>query len=136
MFVVEVGAVLTLMPTISPTIFGGAAATSGYNLVVTIILILTVWFANYAEAVAEGRGRAQAATLRRTKKETPARPPTRIGCSTSSTGWRRALVGLASGCRSRVGSWKPTAETSGRRTSGGAASPSFSHCRLRHPGGT
>ncbi|MBV9356384.1 MAG: potassium-transporting ATPase subunit KdpB, partial [Chloroflexi bacterium] len=73
MFVVEVGAVLTLMLTISPTIFGGAAATSGYNLVVTIILILTVWFANYAEAVAEARGRAQAATLRRTKKETPAR---------------------------------------------------------------
>ncbi len=40
---------------------------------VTIILVLTVLFANYAEAVAEGRGRAQAATLRRTKKETPAR---------------------------------------------------------------
>ena len=64
MFVVEVGAVLTLILTISPSIFGGAAATSGYNLLVTIILILTVWFATYAEAVAEGRGRAQAATLR------------------------------------------------------------------------
>ncbi|HLZ31577.1 MAG TPA: potassium-transporting ATPase subunit KdpB [Chloroflexota bacterium] len=73
MFVVEIGAVLTLMLTISPTIFGGAAATSGYNFLVTIILILTVVFANYAEAVAEGRGRAQAATLRKTKKETPAR---------------------------------------------------------------
>jgi K+-transporting ATPase ATPase B chain len=73
MFVVEIGALLTLMLTISPTIFGGAAATSGYNLLVTIILVLTVIFANYAEAVAEGRGRAQADTLRRTKKETPAR---------------------------------------------------------------
>jgi potassium-transporting ATPase ATP-binding subunit len=73
MFVVEIGAVLTLMLTISPTIFGGAAATSGYNFLVTVILILTVIFANYAEAVAEGRGRAQAATLRKTKKETPAR---------------------------------------------------------------
>jgi K+-transporting ATPase ATPase B chain len=73
MFVVEVGAVLTLILTISPTFFGGAAATSGYNLLVTVILILTVIFANYAEAVAEGRGRAQAATLRKTKKETPAR---------------------------------------------------------------
>jgi len=73
MFVVEIGAVLTLMLTISPTIFGGAVATSGYNLLVTVILILTVIFANYAEAVAEGRGRAQAATLRKTKKETPAR---------------------------------------------------------------
>jgi K+-transporting ATPase ATPase B chain len=73
MFVVEIGAVLTLMLTISPTIFGGAAASSGYNFLVTIILILTVIFANYAEAVAEGRGRAQAATLRKTKKETPAK---------------------------------------------------------------
>jgi K+-transporting ATPase ATPase B chain len=73
MFVVEIGAVLALMLTIDPAIFGGAVATSGYNLVVTIILILTVWFANYAEAVAEGRGRAQADTLRKTKKETPAR---------------------------------------------------------------
>src|SRR5260370_5329897 len=73
MFVVEIGAVLTLILPISPTIFGGAAATSGYNLLVTIILVLTVIFANYAEAVAEGRGRAQAATLRKTKKETPAR---------------------------------------------------------------
>src|SRR6266567_8316928 len=73
MFVVEIGAVLTLMLTIDPHIFGGAAATSGYNLLVTIILALTVIFANYAEAVAEGRGRAQAATLRKTKKETPAK---------------------------------------------------------------
>jgi len=73
MFVVEIGAVLTLLLTIDPHIFGGAAATSGYNLLVTVILILTVIFANYAEAVAEGRGRAQAATLRKTKKETPAR---------------------------------------------------------------
>src|SRR6266849_11130955 len=73
MFVVEIGAVLTLLLTIDPHIFGGAAATSGYNFLVTVILILTVIFANYAEAVAEGRGRAQAATLRKTKKETPAR---------------------------------------------------------------
>ena len=79
MFVVEVGAVLTLILTISPTFFGGAAATSGYNFLVTIILILTVIFANYAEAVAEGRGRAQAATLRKTKKETPAKRVTSDG---------------------------------------------------------
>src|SRR5260221_5895854 len=73
MFVVEIGAVLALILTISPTFFGGAAATSGYNFLVTIILILTVIFANYAEAGAEGRGRARAATLRKTKKETPGR---------------------------------------------------------------
>ncbi len=73
MFVVEIGAILTLLLTISPSIFGGAVASRGYNLIVTIILVLTVLFANYAEAVAEARGRAQADTLRRTKRETPAR---------------------------------------------------------------
>ncbi|HLG71333.1 MAG TPA: potassium-transporting ATPase subunit KdpB [Chloroflexota bacterium] len=73
MFVVEIGALLTFLLTVSPTIFGSAAASRSYNLVVTIILVLTVLFANYAEAVAEARGRAQADTLRRTKKETPAR---------------------------------------------------------------
>ena len=73
MFVVEVGAVLTLLLTISPSIFGGAVASRGYNLIVTIILVLTVLFANYAEAVAEARGHAQADTLRRTKRETPAK---------------------------------------------------------------
>src|SRR5579883_2445384 len=73
MFVVEIGSLLTLLLTISPTIFGSAVASRGYNLVVTIILVLTVLFANYAEAVAEARGRAQADTLRRTKKETPAK---------------------------------------------------------------
>ena len=73
MFVVEVGVVLTLLLTFQPTIFGAAAASRGYNLLITIILVLTVLFATYAEAVAEGRGRAQAATLRKTKHETPAR---------------------------------------------------------------
>jgi K+-transporting ATPase ATPase B chain len=73
MFVVEIGAVLTFLLTIDPTIFGGAAASRGYNLVVAVVLLVTVLFANYAEAVAEGRGRAQAATLRRTKKDTPAK---------------------------------------------------------------
>src|SRR6202158_5517614 len=72
MFVVEIGAVLTLLLTIDPTMFGQAAASRGYNAVVTIILVVTVLFANYAEAVAEGRGRAQGATLRRVKKDTPA----------------------------------------------------------------
>src|SRR5260221_9083751 len=74
MFVVEIGAVLALILTISPTFFGGAAATSGYNFLVTIILILTVIFANYSEAVAEGRGPAQAATPRKTKKAKTPQP--------------------------------------------------------------
>jgi K+-transporting ATPase ATPase B chain len=64
---------LTLMLTIDPRIFGGLSVGRLYNAVVTIILVLTVIFANYAEAVAEGRGRAQAAALRRTRSETSAK---------------------------------------------------------------
>jgi potassium-transporting ATPase ATP-binding subunit len=65
MFVVEVGAVLTTGTAIAkPSIF---------NWTIVVWLWLTVLFANLAEAVAEGRGKAQAETLRRTKRETVAR---------------------------------------------------------------
>jgi potassium-transporting ATPase ATP-binding subunit len=65
MFVVEVGAVLTLYTAIRhPSVF---------NWTIVVWLWLTVLFANLAEAVAEGRGKAQAETLRRTKRETVAR---------------------------------------------------------------
>ena len=65
MFVVEVGAVLTTGTAI--------AHTSVFNWTIVVWLWLTVLFANLAEAVAEGRGKAQAETLRRTKRETVAR---------------------------------------------------------------
>jgi K+-transporting ATPase ATPase B chain len=65
MFVVEVGAVLTLYTAITkPSVF---------NWTIVVWLWLTVVFANMAEAVAEGRGKAQAETLRKTKRETVAR---------------------------------------------------------------
>ncbi len=65
MFVVEVGAVLSTALAISdPSLFGWS---------VVVWLWLTVVFANLAEAVAEGRGKAQAASLRRAKTETVAR---------------------------------------------------------------
>jgi K+-transporting ATPase ATPase B chain len=65
MFVVEVGATLTLYTAITkPSIF---------NWTIVVWLWLTVVFANQAEAVAEGRGKAQAETLRKTKRETMAR---------------------------------------------------------------
>jgi len=73
MFVVEIGAVLTLMLTIEPRIFGGLSVSRAYNALVTVILVMTVVFANYAEAVAESRGRAQAAALRHSRKETRAK---------------------------------------------------------------
>ncbi|MBV9235215.1 MAG: HAD-IC family P-type ATPase [Xanthobacteraceae bacterium] len=73
MFIVWVGAIVTAALTIDPLLFGPSSATRTYNGVVTLILILTVWFATLAEALAEGRGKAQAAFLRRTKVELRAR---------------------------------------------------------------
>jgi K+-transporting ATPase ATPase B chain len=69
MFVVWLGALVTLALTIEPNLFGPSSASRVYNGVVTIILVLTVWFANYAEALAEGRGKAKAATLRKTRAD-------------------------------------------------------------------
>lgn len=73
MFVVEVGFVITLLFTFFPTLFRGNAEYRIYNGVVTAILFVTILFANFAESVAEGRGKAQAATLKKTKQDTKAR---------------------------------------------------------------
>jgi K+-transporting ATPase ATPase B chain len=71
MFITEVGAVVTTMVTVQ------AAATGqgdlGYFAFVTVMLWLTVLFANFAEAIAEARGKAQAATLRKARKDVTAR---------------------------------------------------------------
>mgnify|MGYP003465887220 FL=1 len=72
MFVVEIGFVITLLLSIFPTLFGGTS-DRGYNIVVTIILFVTILFANFAEALAEGRGKAQADSLKKTKKDTKAK---------------------------------------------------------------
>ena len=69
MFVVWIGALVTAALTVNPVLFGPSNASALYNGVVTFFLALTVWFANFAEALAEGRGKAKAATLRRTKTE-------------------------------------------------------------------
>src|SRR6202453_603286 len=65
MFVVEVGALLCMYTAIR--------SPSAFNWTIVVWLWLTVVFANLAEAVAEGRGKAQADTLRRAKRETMAR---------------------------------------------------------------
>lgn len=72
MFLVYVSAILTSVLFIL-SLFGIKDATSGYILGISIILWFTVLFANFAEAIAEGRGKAQAATLRASKKEVQAR---------------------------------------------------------------
>jgi len=69
MFVVWVGALVTLALTIEPNLFGASGASRGYNGIVTAVLALTVWFANYAEALAEGRGKAKATALRQTRAD-------------------------------------------------------------------
>ncbi|MBI6546470.1 MAG: potassium-transporting ATPase subunit KdpB [Cyanobacteria bacterium NC_groundwater_1444_Ag_S-0.65um_54_12] len=72
MFVVEIGTVLMLLATLAPDLFGPGQAGRGYNVTVTLVLLLTLLFANFAEAVAEGRGKAQADSLRKIKGETTA----------------------------------------------------------------
>ncbi|AFZ21526.1 potassium-transporting ATPase subunit KdpB [Allocoleopsis franciscana] len=75
MFVVWVGTIITFLLTIEPTLFGLVPGENQrfFNGLVTLILLFTILFANFAEAVAEGRGKAQADSLRSTKSETTAR---------------------------------------------------------------
>ena len=73
MFVVEVGFVITLLLSVFPNLFGGDnEGLRIYNIIVSVILLITVLFANFAESVAEGRGKAQAASLKKTQKDTEA----------------------------------------------------------------
>ncbi len=71
MFVVEVVAALTTIVLLREILTG--SANTGFSLQIVFWLWLTVVFANFAEAVAEGRGKAQAAALRRARTETPAK---------------------------------------------------------------
>ncbi|MBW7475259.1 potassium-transporting ATPase subunit KdpB [Paenibacillus oenotherae] len=71
MFVVEISAFVVLLMTLFPGYFN-AEDSLGFNLTVFLILLFTVLFANFAEALAEGRGKAQADTLKRTKGESMA----------------------------------------------------------------
>ncbi|MDN6079322.1 MAG: potassium-transporting ATPase subunit KdpB [Lactococcus lactis] len=74
MFVVEVGFTITLILSIFPNLFGTVQSSSQiYNIIVTLILFLTILFANFAESVAEGRGKAQAKSLKKTQKNMKAR---------------------------------------------------------------
>jgi K+-transporting ATPase ATPase B chain len=74
MFVVEIGSVLTTLIFVRDLLHhSGASAPLWFTGAVTVWLWFTVVFANFAEAVAEGRGKAQADTLRKMRKETTAR---------------------------------------------------------------
>lgn len=71
MFVVEVGAVFLTLKLLTNIFTGGA--NLGFEIQITLWLWFTVLFANFAEAMAEGRGKAQADTLRKAKTETNAK---------------------------------------------------------------
>lgn len=70
MFVVLVGTIITALLMIQKMASG---ASFGFELITTLLLLFTVWFANFAESVAEARGRGQAASLRSAKRAMKAR---------------------------------------------------------------
>ena len=76
MFVVYVGAILVTLLLVRDAVAGGEFA---FNLQIAVWLWFTLLFANFAEAMAEGRGKAQAAALKRGQTETTARRLTRRG---------------------------------------------------------
>ena len=73
MFTVEICTAVMLAVCI--WIFTGEKTQGGlvYNIIVFVVLLLTLLFANFAEAIAEARGKAQADSLRKTREETPAK---------------------------------------------------------------
>jgi len=80
MFCVEIGTLVMLIVTVSIMIHNtGTQGSIGYNLFVFIVLFLTLLFANFAEAIAEARGKAQANSLRKTREETPAKKVFPVG---------------------------------------------------------
>jgi K+-transporting ATPase ATPase B chain len=86
MFVVEIVTMLTTVLFIRDLVTG--AGNTGFSFQINLWLWFTVLFANFAEAVAEGRGKAQAATLRKTKTDTVAKLVDKSGTITqiSATG--------------------------------------------------
>lgn len=72
MFTVEIGTIVMLFVSIWTLMGETSQGSFGYNFVVFLVLLFTLLFANFAEAIAEARGKAQADSLRKTREETPA----------------------------------------------------------------
>ena len=102
MFLVWVGAALTTVIAIAEPFLGGAGTSGGtrvpggFTWTIAVWLWLTVLFANLAESVAEGRGKAQAATLRKTRTSTIAQRVQGYDEAGDPTAERAELVAVAS----------------------------------------
>jgi len=79
MFTVEIGTAIMLVVCIWVLRGETSQGSFIYNLLIFIILLLTVLFANFAEAIAEARGKAQADSLRKTRQDTPAKKVFLVG---------------------------------------------------------
>nr|WP_243648499.1 potassium-transporting ATPase subunit KdpB [Agromyces fucosus] len=103
MFLVEVGAALTTVLAIAEPFVGGPGTSGGtavpltFTWAIAVWLWLTVLFANLAESVAEGRGKAQADTLRQTRTSTIARRVTAYDEVTDAAASRASIVEVPSG---------------------------------------
>lgn len=73
MFTVEIGAIIMLGVCIWIIAGEKSQGNLAYNIIITAILFITLLFANFAEAIAEARGKAQAESLRKTREDTPAK---------------------------------------------------------------
>jgi potassium-transporting ATPase ATP-binding subunit len=78
MFTVEIGTAIMLVVTVY-SLSNVSQGSLLYNLTVLVLLLLTLLFANFAEAIAEARGKAQADSLRKTREETPAKKVSALG---------------------------------------------------------
>lgn len=79
MFMVWVGTLVMTGVCVWIALGEGNQGSLVYNLIVTFVLFLTLLFANFAEAIAEARGKAQADSLRKTREETPAKWVNHLG---------------------------------------------------------
>lgn len=84
MFTVEIGTVVMLFVCVWILTGEKSQGNFGYNFIVFLVLLLTLLFANFAEAIAEARGKAQADSLRKTREETPAKRISALGKTKSS----------------------------------------------------
>jgi K+-transporting ATPase ATPase B chain len=101
MFIVEVGAALTTAVAIAEPFIGfeksgGSALAHSFSAGIAVWLWITVIFANLAESVAEGRGKAQAASLRQTRTSTPARKIENYTPATDAAAERASTVEISS----------------------------------------